>query len=365
MNKVNLLFLVLLVVIIAIMFTFKKDLPIENFAITGRKPDRELILNLLPGFDNEIIGTFIPQKVKTDKLDNLVYTRSLSSNNWYGPVKNSSIEGHILTDLCYAPDRRLIGIFMKMVDSNPIYVMYIKKNRGLRSEWILLDDSENIRSVLFDLDGRMIGCHAITGQIYKKRTEEMDSEWVETSNYDIPMKKLIFDKDLYLMGIGMSDGKLYKKMGYFWNENSWDTENVGSDTIFDCYHDYDGCLIASSYKGIVKQKSANYMSEFVPIRETKKNKKRYSLNEILKFKTGLVLEDDLVLDDTTGLGNELKEILKYKKQALKLCKNKSNLLKKIDYQPNDSNTRNIQLVNKQNQMINNLESMIKRLESDL
>ena len=88
-------------------------------------------------------------------------------------------------------------------------------------------------------------------------------------------------------------------------------------------------------------------------------------NEILKFKTGLVLEDDLVLDDTTGLGNELKEILKYKKQALQLCKNKSNRLKKIDYKPNGSNTRNIQLVNKQNQMINNLESMIKRLESDL
>ena len=45
------------------------------------------------------------------------------------------------------------------------------------------------------------------------------------------MKKLIFDKDLYLMGIGMADGKIYKKLGYFWSENSWDTENVGPDTI--------------------------------------------------------------------------------------------------------------------------------------
>ena len=211
-----------------------------------------------------------------------------------------------------------------------------------------------------------MGCHAITGQIYKKRTEEMNSEWVESSSYDLPMKKVMFDKDLYLMGIGMLDGKLYKKLGYFWSESSWDTEHIGNNTIFDCYHDFDGCLIASSYKGIVKQTSANYMANFVPIKETKLKKKTYTLTEILKFKTGLVLEDDLVLDNTSDLGGQLKEILKYKKQAINLCKNKSYRLKKITYGPSSvADSRNIQLVNKQSQMINNLESMIKKLESGL
>ena len=167
------------------------------------------------------------------------------------------------------------------------------------------------------------------------------------------------------MGIGMADGKLYKKLDYFWNESSWDTENIGADTIFDCYHDFDGCLIASSYKGIVKQNSANYMDNFVPIKETKPKRSILSLNEILRFKTGLVLEDDLVLDDTSDLGNDLKEILKYKKQAIKLCKNKSTRLKTIDSELPKNNSRNIQLVNKQSQMINNLESMIKKLESSL
>ena len=62
---------------------------------------------------------------------------------------------------------------------------------------------------------------------------------------------------------------------------------------------------------------------------------------------------------------EIKEILKYKKQTIKLCKNKSNRLKKIYYEPNKSDSRNIQLVNKQSQMINSLESMIKKLESSL
>ena len=114
-----------------------------------------------------------------------------------------------------------------------------------------------------------------------------------------------------------------------------------------------------------REKASFLKENFVPIKESSLKKKTYSLTEILKFKTGLVLEDDLILDDNSNLGNELKEILKYKKQAIKLCKNKSNRLKKIDYEPNKSDSRNIQLVNKQSQMINNLESMIKKLESSL
>ena len=365
MNKVTLSFLVAFIVILAIIVRKQELDKTENFTVTYKEPKKELILNLLPGFDKEIIGTFIPQKDKTKEHNNLIYTRSLMSNTWYGPVTYGKVPGHVLTDLTYSPDKRLIGVFMKLVESNPIYSLYIKENMSKKSKWLLLDDSENIRSVIYDLDGVMMGCHAITGQIYKKRTEDTDSEWVETSNYDIPMKKLIFDKDLYLMGIGMADGKLYKKLGYFWSESSWDAENIGTDAIFDCYHDYDGCLVATSYKGIIKQTGANYMSPFVPIGETKRGKRRYSLNEILRFKTGLILEDDLVLDDTSDLGNELKELLKYKKQAIKLCKNKSNRLKKMDFKPDQSNTHNIQLVNKQNQMISNLETMIKRLEADL
>ena len=46
------------------------------------------------------------------------------------------------------------------------------------------------------------------------------------------------------------------------------------------------------YKGIVKQQSANY--GVICSEEKKKNKNRYSLNEILKFKTGLI-EDDLMM----------------------------------------------------------------------
>lgn len=364
MNKVILSLLCAIIVIISIIL-YTNRIQREKFVVSHRDPKKELIHNLLPGFDNEILGTFIPKKEKTREFNNLIYCRSLLSNTWYGPVENGKVKNHILSDLCYSPDRRLIGIFMTLIGPDQYYSLYIKQSRDIKSRWVLLDDSENIRSIIFDLDGKLMGCHAITGQIYKKRTEELNSEWVETNTFDVPMKKLIFDKDLYLMGIGMADGKLYKKLDYFWSESLWDTENIGSDTIFDCYHDFDGCLIASSYKGIVKQTSANYMDNFLPIREVKPKRKILSLTEILRFKTGLVLEDDLILDDTSDLGNDLKEILKYKKQAIKLCKNKSTRLKNIGTELPQNNSRNIQLVNKQSQMINNLESMIKKLENSL
>ena len=36
------------------------------------------------------------------------------SNTWYGPVENGTVNGHVLTDLCYSPDKRLIGVFMTL-----------------------------------------------------------------------------------------------------------------------------------------------------------------------------------------------------------------------------------------------------------
>jgi hypothetical protein len=84
MNRINLLFLVFIIVILAIILTCRK----ENFTVSHKPPKKELILNLLPGFDKEILGTFIPQKGKTQNSNNFVYSRSLMSNTWYGPVEN-------------------------------------------------------------------------------------------------------------------------------------------------------------------------------------------------------------------------------------------------------------------------------------
>ena len=60
MDRINILFLVSIIVILAIIILNTK----EGFAVSHKPPKKELIMNLLPGFDNEILGTFIPQKKK-------------------------------------------------------------------------------------------------------------------------------------------------------------------------------------------------------------------------------------------------------------------------------------------------------------
>ena len=55
-----------------------------------------------------------------------------------------------------------------------------------------------MRSITFDTDGKLMGCGE-DGQIYKKLSEDYEkSEWDGPINFDKPMKKIFFDKDLYL-----------------------------------------------------------------------------------------------------------------------------------------------------------------------
>ncbi len=96
--------------------------------------------------------------------------------------------------------------------------------------------------MLFDTDGKLMGCGS-DGQIYKKTTEDFNNpNWDGPINFDISMKKIFYDKDLYLLGIGLEDNKLYKKRGFFWSEN-WDTNNINDEQIYDAFHSLDGRLI--------------------------------------------------------------------------------------------------------------------------
>ena len=135
MNRVVLSLLCAIIVIISIIL-YNNRIQRESFVVSHRDPKKELIHNLLPGFDNEILGTFIPQKEKTKEFNNLIYCRSLLSNTWYGPVVNGKVKNHVLTDLCYSPDRRLIGIFMTLLGSDQYYSLYIKQSKDIKIYFI-------------------------------------------------------------------------------------------------------------------------------------------------------------------------------------------------------------------------------------
>ena len=346
--------------------------PDENKAKNQEeKPDKpslkRVVCNIIPGFNNDYIGTFFPEKGGSNNT--LITTRSLESNRWMGPIKNGSPDNKsVIVDLVYDADRHLMCVALKLKNGNSKFHIYRKKTADITSEWVEIKSDTQIRSLLFDTDGKLMGCGS-DGQIYKKTTEDINNpKWDGPINFDIPMKKIFYDKDLYLLGIGLEDNKLYKKRGFFWSEENWDTNNVNENQIYDAFHALDGRLIATSHRGILKQKNADFMSPYYLLSEFPREKtdKILNKNDVFMFRTGIrdILKEKIVEDtDDKGviLEGPLQRILNFKRNAKKVCKNKTNFMsKKVS-----DNYSNILLVNRQAKTIDNLENLISQYENSM
>ena len=329
---------------------------------------KRVVCNIIPGFKNDYVGTFFPEKGGSNNT--LITTRSLESNRWMGPVKNGAVDNKnsVITDLTYDQDKRLMCVAINIVNGNSNFKIYRKESPDITSKWEEIPSDVQIRSLLFDTDNKLMGC-GDDGQIYKKHTEDFTKpEWDGPINFDIPMKKILFDKDLYLLGIGLEDGKLYKKRGFFWSEENWDTDNVNDESIYDAFHDLDGRKIATSQRGIIKQQSADFMSPYYLFSDypKEKTKKILNKNDVFMFRTGLRdLTVEKIVDDATDksiiLEGPLQRILDFKKNAKKVCKNRTNFMSKKA----SDNYSNILLVNKQAKTIDNLETLISQYESGM
>lgn len=339
----------------------------ENEENKDKKKVKRIVCNIIPGFNNNYIGTFLPEEDTSNNT--LITTRSLESNKWEGPIKNGAVDKKsIIVDLNYDQQKRLLCVAINVNDGNSIFKIYRKETSDITSKWEELPSDKQIRSLMFDTDNKLMGC-GDDGQIYKKYTEDYTlPEWDGPINYDIPMKKIFFDKDLYLLGIGLEDGKLYKKRGFFWSEDKWDSLHVNDESIYDAFHDLDGRKIATSHRGILKQKNADFMSNFILLNEYPKDKTKKILNknDVLMFRTGLrdltiekIVENEN--DKSIVLEEPLQRILDFKKNAKKVCKNKHNYMS----QKVSDNYSNILLVNKQAKTIDNLENLISQYEAGL
>lgn len=339
----------------------------ENEENKDKKKVKRIVCNIIPGFNNNYIGTFLPEEDTSNNT--LITTRSLESNKWEGPIKNGAVDKKsIIVDLNYDQQKRLLCVAINVNDGNSNFKIYRKETSDITSKWEELPSDKQIRSLMFDTDNKLMGC-GDDGQIYKKYTEDYTlPEWDGPINYDIPMKKIFFDKDLYLLGIGLEDGKLYKKRGFFWSEDKWDSLHVNDESIYDAFHDLDGRKIATSHRGILKQKNADFMSNFILLNEypKEKTKKILNKNDVLMFRTGLrdltiekIVENEN--DKSIVLEEPLQRILDFKKNAKKVCKNKHNYMS----QKVSDNYSNILLVNKQAKTIDNLENLISQYEAGL
>lgn len=310
------------------------------------------IMNIIPFFNNNgYLATYIDKN--QDTTNNLIYTTELKSNNWKGPIKNGKInDDSIIVDLSYDIDQKLMCVGMELVENEPSYIVYKKETNRIDSKWRPIDsDSKTIRSVNYDFNGNMIGISSFDGQIYKNNK----GHWIGPINYDLPMKKVFFDIDRIMIGIGLNDNKIYKKMKIDWEDSAWNNKDINQKRVNDLVHDTDGKLIATTNSGILKQKNNIYISPFEPL-DNSRNNAILSKKEIISFKTGVDFYDEDLLKENTYLANNLNNLLKFKKKALDVCKNKNKYFSKI-------NSKQIIKANMNQELLEKIDDMLKNLNT--
>lgn len=305
---------------------------------------------------NIYYGTYISNqnnKNDNDAINSLdIYSATDSfqgAQNW---VKlNNKLDSNkniIITDITYDKQKRMmaIGLYYKQSEDNskvPVYNIYIKDSDDINSDWgEPINTDIPIRNLCYDIKTeKLLGVSSYDGQIYEKKFDHSFNEWVGPINNDIPMRKIMFDKSETMIGIGLFDNYIYTKKSNNWRESYWDKVNINRTKVYDLLYDYDGCLIATSPSGILKQKFPELSSEFINYRTynrwDNKNPEILSKEDILKYKTGYdIMSDDSLFFDNSPFAQNLKSIYNIKKMALDLCSNKKYI--RSGNKENDNNT---------------------------
>lgn len=361
--------------IIIIFVLISKRISMEGFSNNNnsnnnnkkKNPKKRIIYSIIPSAveDNLYFGSFYSnnKNKKKNDIDNLVYTRSLESNTWT-KVKNSKLNDNtLIIDLNYDDNKRMTAIGLSMKNNEPIYDIFMKENIDFESNWVKVESNKKMRSICYDINiGRLIGINSYDGQIYENRISRSGDgliKWVGPINYDKPMKKILFNREGILIGIGLIDNYIYKKTGKDWRYNKYDEKNINKTKVYDLFYDKDGCLIATTPNGVMKQLHQDFNSEFVDIRDYKEKHEEIMSNvEILKSRVGVEFIDD-EFDINTELGIDLKRLYEFKKVSKELCGNK------ISLKRNTLEKSKIDLLSRQNRDINDLYNIIDDISNKM
>lgn len=291
--------------------------------------------------NKKYFGSFIKSGINSN-IENSVFlynTNSLESNKWSqsNTIKLDEKNNVIVTDLFFDKMRKLIAIGLYFKDGKPIYNIYRKQTDSLNSRWELVGENTKMRNLCYDMKtSKLLGVSSYDGQIYESRLlNDSYDEWVGPINYDIPMRKIMYNKDDILVGIGLFDNFIYTKENIDWRNSYWDKKNINKTKVYDLIYDTDGCFIAASPKGVLKQLNPEMSSEFIDIKKYPKNKNKgknleLQTADILKYRIGYEFLDD-IFDTSTSLGKHLKNIYDIKKMTKDLCSSKKYLYKnKLD-----------------------------------
>lgn len=243
-----------------------KDLVINDFfpsrKLVNKKSKEEILKfsystdlfhQILPVYKKGHIGLISFDK----RINGLYYTDNLDQKKWE-LIPNSMPSGMLKpVFLTYDRDRKLLGIFEEANAGDYIiskYHLYKKKNLGLGCMWEHIERSR-ITSMIFDDDERLIGLDN-DGNFYKKTNKKINSNWdkMELNFEHIPMRKLIYNKDNLMYGLG-TDFRIYKKSFIDWKNNEWSEPSPKSllGSVRDIFYDYDDKLCGLSRIGLVKE----------------------------------------------------------------------------------------------------------------
>jgi hypothetical protein len=362
MEKVIILFLL---GIVSIVMLLQKIRPFREHFIEQQNNAPKMI-SILPSLQDSWIGVSL---VSPNIGNNLQMTTSLPSRLWGMAMKNSrNADNYMISHITYCrDDMALLGCGAAYKDGKVDWKIYKKDNKNPLTEWKEIPSNEPICATLYDTDGILLGIHYVNGQIYKKKSTELKSEWKGPINFDEPMSRIYYDRDGIMIGIHQKNGKLYKKDGFLWNTDKWDSNIVNPQKIMDLVYDYDGCMIGITKDGLLKQKEPGFLSTFYPYNMKFKIliKEPMSFDEIIKARCGFLSSfDELV--DIDHLDKELKDIIRFKKVQRSKCKNRSNLVRnafRLDYENKDRTI--LQELENRNTTISELEDMVSRLRESL
>jgi hypothetical protein len=325
--------------------------------------------NILCSIDdpNKFYGAYLSFENSSDHTDNFIYTNSLESNEWLKPTENLALsDSHVIIDLTYDSNKRLTAIGLKMNEQGkPEYDIFKKKTSDFKSEWIMLESNKVIRSLCNDLkEGTLLGCSSYDGQIYSSANKLISyGDWYGPINYDVPMRKVMFDKEGFMIGIGLVDNYIYRKKTIYWKESKWDKKNVNKTKVYDLVYDKDGCFIATTLDGIKKQLHPDFNSEFVLLNKfNEEHDEVLDHVEILKFKTGNEYLDE-EFDLSTELGRDLKRLYEFKKISKNLCSNRFRMGKgKINSKKEQVDSVSLSAQNSEiNELYNKIDELTNKL----
>lgn len=359
--NINIIVVASIFVIILIILLVIKYKPNEGFQDNQTNSTKKMNVNyVFPGLNKDLLtyyGIIVPE----DNNDNIIFSNSLTIDKWNGPIENiSPHDGSVIIQIIYTPNNDLlgIGVYRNYNDENE-YNIYRKPCLSPSNSWELVSSNKNtIRHILYDKSGKLIGCEALTGNLFIKKSKDITSDWEGPLNNNIPMKKIYYDRDRILLGIGIDD-YIYKKRGRDWLNENWDEDNVNKTEVLDLLHDFDGKIIACTENGFYKQLDTSYMSPFEKLETVENGKKILSLNDIIFYKCGVNILDDYLLDNKNKNKNiaSLNKVLQFKHDAKKMCKNKEFMLNEVD-------SKNSLIIQKQNKLITDIENMINELKDD-